>query len=186
MNAQKMGRVVVVVGASGAGKDSVIRAAKKYFETDDRIEFVRRVITRECDPSTEVHDSVSVEEFKQHELRGDFSVCWQANGLHYGLPAAMHADMVNGKILIANGSRAAIDAIRSSFANTTIVHVTVSEDALQLRLERRKRESADEIQKRLQRNKTIAPLKGDDVITIDNSGERHVAIDEFIKLIGTY
>lgn len=183
MSKPEHGRLIVVVGASGAGKDSVIRAAQKHFKDNPKIAFVRRIITRECNPAAEVHDSVSEDEFKQSQARGDFSVWWHANGLYYGLPATVHTDIEKGRLLIANGSRGALTDIRSQFSNLLVVHVVTSPEALAKRLERRSRENAEEIDRRLQRNRTIAPLRGDDVVTIDNSGERHVAIDEFIALL---
>lgn len=183
MSNPKKGRLIIVVGASGAGKDSVIKAAQAHFNTSARVEFVRRIITRDCDPSAEVHESVSEEQFKLQQARGDFAVWWRANGLYYGLPAAMHNEIDNGRLLVANGSRAALDDIRACFTRLTTVHITASEEMLAQRLARRSRENADEIEQRLKRNKTIKPLVGDDVVTIDNSGERQGAIDEFIALL---
>lgn len=183
MSNSKYGRLIIVVGPSGAGKDSVIKAAQTHFSDNPRVEFVRRVVTRECDPKAEIHDSVSEKQFKAQQLRGDFSVWWQANGLYYGLPSAVHSNIEAGHLLIANGSRGALADIRSQFNQLTTVHIVASEDVLAQRLERRSRENAEEIKLRLQRNKTIAPLAGGDVVTIDNSGERQVAIDEFIALV---
>lgn len=183
MSNQKNGRLIIVVGSSGAGKDSVIKAAQKHFEANPRVDFVRRVITRECNPSAEIHDSVSEEQFKQQQSRGDFSVWWHANGLYYGLPSAVHSDLENGRLLVANGSRGALNDIRSKFSQLTTVHIVASEHVLAQRLEHRRRENAEEIKQRLQRNKTIAPVDGENVVTIDNSGERQTAIDEFIALV---
>ena len=146
------GRLVVVVGPSGAGKDSILNAAKTHFEQNTRVEFVRRIITRECDPATEIHDSVTEQQFIEQQGQGKFAVCWQANGLHYGLPAAIHHKIDQGQLLIANGSRAAIDDIRSKFDKLTVVHIIANVDALAKRLERRNRESREQIKNRLQRS----------------------------------
>lgn len=186
MSISEYGRLIIVVGASGAGKDSVIRAAQTHFNDNPRIAFVRRIITRECDPSAEIHDSVSEDQFKQQQARGDFSVTWRANGLYYGLPSAVHTDIEKGHLLIANGSRGALAEIRSTFSHLTTVHIVVSHDVLAHRLERRSRENAEEIKQRLERNKTIDPLCGENVVTIDNSGERQVAIDEFVALVDSF
>ena len=183
MSQSNIGRLIIVVGPSGAGKDSVIKAAQSHFEDHSRIGFVRRTITRKCDPAAEVHDSVDEQQFEQMDQRGEFSVSWRANGLFYGLPASIHDDVRNGCVLIANGSRAALDDIRSRFNQLTVVHITASEAVLAQRLKRRSRESTAEIQARLKRNSRIAPMSGDDVVAIDNGGERHVAIAEFIALL---
>lgn len=186
MSHSKTGRLIIVVGASGAGKDTVLKSAQKHFEGNPRVAFVRRVITRKCNPKAEVHDSVTEQQFLEQQARGEFCVSWQANGLYYGLPASVHSGITQGKLMVANGSRAAIDDIRSRFSPLTTVHVVTSVDVLAMRLERRSRESAAEIKKRLERNNTIAKLTGDDVVTIDNSGERQTAIDEFIALLNSY
>lgn len=183
MSNSKNGRLIVIVGPSGAGKDSILKGAQKHFQDNPRVETVCRVITRECDPASEIHDSVTEEQFVSQQALGAFSVWWQANGLFYGLPAELNAKIEQGQLLIANGSRAAIPDIRSKFKQLTVVHITVSQDVLAMRLERRSRETATQIKKRLERNQTINPLEGDDVVTIDNSCARETAIEEFIALI---
>lgn len=183
---KKSGHLIVVVGPSGSGKDSIIKGAQKHFISNSRIEFVRRVITRECDPASEVHDTVSEALFEKQQKSGEFSVWWQANGLYYGLPVQVFDKIDQGQLLIANGSRAAIPEIRSKFKSLSIVHIVVSEDVLMMRLANRKRESEEQIKKRLERNRTIKPLDGDDVVTIDNSEARESAIAEFISLIESY
>lgn len=183
---KKSGRLIVVVGPSGVGKDSLINAAKIHFQSNARVEFVQRIITRECDPASEVHDSLSEQEFEQQQHNGAFSVWWQANGLYYGLPASVHTKLDQGQLLVANGSRGAMPAIRQAFSMLSIVHVTANADVLAERLSRRSRESQAQIAQRLARNKAIEPLAGDDVITIDNSGARQSAIDEFIAVLAKY
>jgi len=183
MNNSTHGRLIMVVGPSGSGKDSILQGAALHCRNNPRIEFVRRVITRECDPLSEVHDSVSKAQFIARQQRGDFCVWWQANGLHYGLPVAVFAKIEQGQLLIANGSRAAIPDIRSKFKQLTIVHVVVDHDVLAARLASRQRETTEQIEHRLQRNKNMASIDGDDVVTIDNSAAKSSAIDEFIALI---
>jgi len=180
------GRLIVVVGPSGAGKDSILKSAASYFHDNSCVDFVRRVITRECDPTTEVHDSVTTDQFIARQERGEFSVWWQANGLYYGLPVELHKKIKDGQLLIANGSRAAIPDIRSKFKLLTVVHITVADDVLANRLASRNRETAEQIEQRLQRNQTINTVYGDDVVTIDNSAAREKAIEEFIGLVESY
>ncbi len=177
------GRLIVVVGPSGAGKDSILKGAEEYFNDQTRVEFVRRTITRECDPKSELHDSLPIDQFIARQKRGEFSVWWQANGLYYGIPVNVFAKIDQGKLLIANGSRAAIADIRSKFKQLTVVHISVPDNVLASRLTSRRRETADQIEQRLRRNKTINAIQGDDVVTIDNSAARETAIDEFIALV---
>ena len=51
--------LVLVVGPSGAGKDSLLNGAREAFRGDARIGFARRVITRPPDPYGENHEPVS-------------------------------------------------------------------------------------------------------------------------------
>jgi len=44
------GIMVVVVGPSGAGKDTLIAVAAQHFGSRPDVHFVRRVITRDHDP----------------------------------------------------------------------------------------------------------------------------------------
>jgi len=183
MSYSTIGRLIVVVGPSGAGKDSIIKGAADYFQDNPRIDFVRRMITRECDPKSEIHDSVTEAQFIARQKRGEFSVWWQANGLYYGLPIELFERIDQGQLLIANGSRAAIADMRSKFKQLTVVHITVTAGVLADRLACRHRETADQIEQRLLRNKTMKPIEGDDVVTIDNSAARDTAINEFIALV---
>jgi len=136
-----------------------------------------------CDPTSEDHDSVTDAQFIAQKKRGEFCVWWRANGLYYGLPANVLTRIEQGQLLIANGSRAAIPDIRSKFNQLTIVHVTANQDVLASRLASRQRETAEQIEQRLQRNKTIEPIAGNDVVTIDNSAAKDTAIDAFIAVI---
>ena len=58
-----MGAIIVVVGPSGAGKDSVIGFVARHFADRQDIDFVRRVITRPSDAGGEDHESISGEVF---------------------------------------------------------------------------------------------------------------------------
>lgn len=52
------GSFVAVVGPSGAGKDTIMDAARVALANDTRFHFVRRIITRPQMPGTEDHDSL--------------------------------------------------------------------------------------------------------------------------------
>ena len=53
------GIMAVVVGPSGAGKDTLMNLAARYFAGRPDVHFVRRVITRDGDAGNEDHRSVS-------------------------------------------------------------------------------------------------------------------------------
>ena len=81
------GRLVLVVGPSGAGKDTLIGLAQAACAGDHTIIFLRRVVTREASAS-EDNQQISPEAFRQACARGDFAMHWEAHGHGYGLPRA--------------------------------------------------------------------------------------------------
>ncbi len=65
------GRFIVVVGPSGAGKDTLIGLARAACADDGNVVFPRRVVTREASAS-EDNEQVSLDAFRQARTRGDF------------------------------------------------------------------------------------------------------------------
>src|SRR5580692_8194818 len=96
-----MAMLVLVVGPSGAGKDTLLDAARRAVADDPRFRFVRRVITRPAEAGGEAHEAVTDAEFATR----DFALAWQAHGLRYGIPADIAADLQSGRVLVANSSR---------------------------------------------------------------------------------
>ena len=163
------GRLVVVVGPSGAGKDTLMAFAAARMRDRADVVFVRRVITRDGNAGGEDHDAVSEEEFLRRAQSGRFAVSWEAHGLNYGIPAETLQQITEGRVVVANGSRSALPHFKSAFPLMTVVNVTARPEVLAARLEARGRESREEILRRLQRS-TPTRLDDYDVVTIDNSG----------------
>lgn len=76
------GRLVLVVGPSGAGKNTIIAGAKAALCGDASMVLPRRIIARRA---TEAEDDESLDEtaFEQVRDQGAFTFWWQAHGLHY-------------------------------------------------------------------------------------------------------
>ena len=68
------GKLVLIVGPSGVGKDTMLATAKEYLAEDDRFIFPRRFITRPEDAGGEDHKAVSEEEFDALEKSGAFAL----------------------------------------------------------------------------------------------------------------
>eukprot|EP01035_Chromulina_nebulosa_P016307 gene16307-21610_t len=100
--------MIVVVGPSGAGKDSLIDFARDRLAGEGAVVFVRRFVTRGADAGNEDHQAVSLEAFERMRDAGAFAVHWGAHDLHYGIPADTRMQLAAGMTLIANGSRGAI------------------------------------------------------------------------------
>ncbi|KIQ04640.1 ribose-phosphate pyrophosphokinase [Agrobacterium tumefaciens] len=182
---KRLGVMIVVVGPSGAGKDTLMEFAARRFETHDSIHFARRVITRSHDAGGENHDAVSEAEFARRLASREFCVSWQAHGLSYGIPASVNDRLARGETVIANGSRSALGQFKSVFATMKVVNVVARLDVLAARLESRGRESRAEILLRLQRSSL--DVCGDfDVTTIDNSGALETSGAAFAALLNEH
>jgi ribose 1,5-bisphosphokinase len=175
------GGLIAVVGPSGAGKDTLLDLARAALAKDDRIVFVRRVITRPCDGGTEDHDTLDVADFDKAEIAGAFAISWRAHGLRYGLPKAIDAQIAAGKVLVANVSRGIIPAMRATYPSVEVVEITARPEILAARLGARGRETQAEVEARLAR--TVAAEHTDGAIVLDNSGARDIAGNRLVTII---
>ncbi len=176
------GVMAVVVGPSGAGKDTLMAAAARHFAGHEQVIFARRVITRNADAGGEDHDGVSEGEFAALERDGRFAVSWAAHGLHYGIPAETRDAVAQGRLVIANGSRSALGKFKAAYPSLVVINVTASPEVLAARLEARGRESREDIMRRLERSSLS--VDGDySVVTIDNSGALEDAAQHLIAVL---
>jgi ribose 1,5-bisphosphokinase len=174
------GRLVLVVGPSGAGKDTLIGLAKVACAGDENIVFPRRVVTREASAS-EDNESISPDDFRQAGARGDFAVHWEAHGHGYGLPRSIDGDVRAGRTLVINVSRGVVDTMRSTYADVTVVSITAPPDILAERLTGRARSSDGLLADRLGRVVDNAAAKPD--VTISNVGNVEDHARELIRVI---
>ncbi len=148
--------LVLVVGPSGAGKDTLLDFARTVLMDDPAIRFVRRAITRPADAGGEAHDALSTEAFAAKRDAGGFALHWEAHGLYYGLPADIAADIAAGRIVVANVSRAIIAQAASKFP-LLVIEITAPPEVLARRLAVRRRESEADIAGRLSRSVPLPP-----------------------------
>jgi phosphonate metabolism protein PhnN/1,5-bisphosphokinase (PRPP-forming) len=146
------GRLVLIVGPSGSGKDTLLAGAADALADDPRFVFVRRAVTRPAE--NEDHETVSPLEFEAREARGDFALSWQAHGLSYGIPRAPLDAVARGAIVVANVSRSILDDASRRYA-TEVVEITAPEGIRAQRLSERRRETSAEISTRLARQVSI-------------------------------
>ena len=171
---KEAGCLVVIVGPSGSGKDTLIRWLKDNPDRRAPLEFARRVITRSGGSEHEDSLSVSSAGFVEMERAGDFAVTWQAHGLCYGLPLTCRDRVDLGRIVVANGSRHALARIADAFHRLLVISITVEHSELARRLSARGRETLDEISRRLDRSDAAFPGHLE-VVEIDNSGPVEIA-----------
>lgn len=177
-----VGTLVLIVGPSGAGKDSIIAGAASRLRDDPFFVFARRSITRPLAAGGEAHVALSSAAFAAERARGAFLLQWQAHGLDYGIPATVAADRAAGRIVVANVSRSMIGAARARLAPVHVVQILASREVLAARLALRGRESAADIGRRLER--AAADLEpAADMTTMMNDATLECAVAQFVALL---
>jgi ribose 1,5-bisphosphokinase len=141
---------VLVVGPSGAGKDTLLNLTRAACAGDAGVVFPRRVVTREASLA-EDNAQVSPDAFRAALARGEFAMHWEAHGHCYALPRAIDDDIRAGRTVVVNASRTVIEAMRRLYADIVVVLVTAPPDVLEQRLAMRARGSDGPIEERLRR-----------------------------------
>ncbi|WP_332687779.1 phosphonate metabolism protein/1,5-bisphosphokinase (PRPP-forming) PhnN [Devosia sp.] len=179
---RSLGSLVLVVGPSGVGKDTLIGGARHALENDKRFVFVRRLVTRPPDAGGEEHDSLDAETFRQMEAAGRFALSWDAHNLRYALPLSVDTDLALGKVVVANVSRHVVAEARAKYPACAVALITAEISRRAERLVRRGRENADQITARLAREGAPVPA-GITPIIIDNSGPLAISVTAFVMAL---
>jgi ribose 1,5-bisphosphokinase len=157
------------MGPSGAGKDSVLRHARRELDGRYPIAFAHRYITRPTGEDIENYIALSPGEFELRRSRGLFAFDWEAHGWRYGIGQEIELWRRTGLIVVIDGSRQHFLQRRAALSDALPVLITAAPDILRQRLIARGREDAAAIDRRLERARTYAPA-APDLVTIDNSG----------------
>jgi ribose 1,5-bisphosphokinase len=144
------GRLVLVVGPSGAGKDTLLNLARAACAGDPGIVFPRRVVTRPASPA-EDNAQVTLDAFREALTGGDFAMHWEAHGHRYALPRSIDDDVRAGRTVVFNASRTVIETVRRAYARVVVVSITAPPNLLAERLASRGRDSDGPIEPRLRR-----------------------------------
>ncbi|MGH8780190.1 phosphonate metabolism protein/1,5-bisphosphokinase (PRPP-forming) PhnN [Paraburkholderia sp.] len=178
------GRLIVVMGPSGAGKDALLGFARERL-AGEPVLFAHRYITRPVG-SGENHIALSMAEFDARSTLGLFALEWSSHALRYGIGIELDAWLALGCTMVVNGSRQHLPHVLARYPHTEVVHVTAAPHILAARLGARARETAAEIAARLVREAPFALPEGARLTTIDNSGTLEVAGNVFVgALCGT-
>jgi ribose 1,5-bisphosphokinase len=174
------GRFIVVVGPSGAGKDTLIGLARTACADARNIVFPRRVVTRQAS-AFEDNEQIGIDAFRQARTRGDFALHWEAHGHCYALPRGIDDDIRAGRTVVVNVSRTVVDAIRRAYADVTVVLITAPSDVLAERLAARARSSDGQIEYRLGR--AVDDVAAGPDVTIANVGSVEDHARELVQVI---
>ncbi len=178
----RLGHLVLVVGPSGAGKDSVINAVKKRFTGDPKFIFPRRVVTRNVVVATEDHDSLTELAFAEAVNNKAFALWWHAHNNSYGIPASIEDDLRSGHTVIFNCSRDIIAEAAERFLKLTVVEITAPREVLVERIVARGRETREHAMLRVSREVRPFPPQVA-VVRIENTGPLHDAVEQICNII---
>ncbi|SOZ38448.1 phosphonate metabolism protein/1,5-bisphosphokinase (PRPP-forming) PhnN [Cupriavidus neocaledonicus] len=173
-----------LMGPSGSGKDSLLRALRERLRADHRIVIAHRYITRAAD-ANEASVALTPEEFQRRRALGCLALDWRSHGLHYGIGIEIEQWLARGLTVIVNGSREYLPQAVARYPRLCAVHVRVQPEVLAARLRQRGREAEDAIAGRLARARqafTVPP--GCRLVEIDNSGGLESAVAALAQLVG--
>jgi phosphonate metabolism protein PhnN/1,5-bisphosphokinase (PRPP-forming) len=168
-------RLLLVVGPSGAGKDSVLRGWRDALGAAAPA-FAQRVVTRAPDPF-ETHEAVTGADFAGMRAQGLFATWWQAHGLDYGVRWRQLEPLAHGRWVVLNGSRAHLPALRVQAPGLRVVAVSAPAHVLASRLAARAREDATAREGRLAR---AVGVQVDADLVLVNDGELRRSVDALL------
>jgi ribose 1,5-bisphosphokinase len=175
------GRLLLVVGPSGAGKDTLIARARAACRDDATVVFPRRIVTRPAS-AFEDNEVMAQQAFEQAAARGAFAFWWSAHGHSYGIPLAVDFDIEAGRTVVCNVSRTVVGAVRARYAHVVAVLVTAPRETLAVRLAARARPSDGSIEQRVGRSEIDAGGFRPDVI-INNVGDPDIGARKLVDTV---
>ncbi|KFC84683.1 ribose 1,5-bisphosphokinase [Buttiauxella agrestis] len=176
-----MNKIVWLMGPSGSGKDSLLGALRQ--QENNQLLVAHRYITRAADAGCENHIALSEKEFTQRQRQGLFALCWQAHHQRYGVGIELDIWLDSGFDVVVNGSRQHLSQARARYGKALVpICLHVSTDVLRQRLEARGRETALQIEQRLQRAALYAPNL-DECLILNNDDSLDESVSSFIHLI---
>ena len=183
VGAGRDGLLVLVVGPSGAGKDTMIAGARARLAGAAAFVFPRRDITRAPDLGGEDYRPVGRGAFGRRRAAGTYCLDWRANELDYGIPKTIERDLAAGRVVVINVSRTVIERAQALYrGRIRIVLVTAPEAVLARRLRRRGREDAADIADRLARAGAYT-VAGDGVVTVTTDRPVEQSIAGFVAAL---
>ncbi len=177
-----VGTLFYVVGASGAGKDSLMAYARARLDGRAPVFFAHRYITRPAEAGGENHVAVSRAEFARMKALGLFALDWESHGHCYGLGREIELWLKLDANVVMNGSRGYLPTAARIFPGLCVVLIEVSPAALRARLEARGRETTDEIRARIARAEEFT-VEHPTLVAIRNDGALGEAGDRLVALL---
>lgn len=146
-----------MIGASGAGKDSLLRWLTRAIESgqaSNAIRIAQRIITRPPEPN-EAHVAIDDATFAAWRAQSRFALCWEAHGLQYGIGTIIDVWLAQGSTVIVNGSRGNLSQALARYPDAGVLEIQVAPSVQAQRLQDRGREDAASIAARLARTPAL-------------------------------
>lgn len=179
-----MADLFYVIGASGSGKDSLLDYARQHMPENTRVVFTHRYITRPAGAGGENHIALDEKEFYARQQMGCFAMNWYSHETHYGIGIEINQWLGKGLNVVINGSRAFLHDAAQKYHELRPILISVRPDILQVRLEQRGRETAEQIAQRLQQacrlEKKVSHPR---LIRLENNGNIEDAGEKFLSII---
>lgn len=163
------GRLVYLIGPSGAGKDSLLRHVAEQIGPDEPIRLARRHITRPHDDPHEEHIAIDMVAFLELEAAGAFALAWRSHGFSYGVTREIDAWLADGCHVLVNGSRDYLTVASTLYPDLLPILIKVAPATLRQRLIARGREDAAGIDARLGRTPQFT-IRHPSLLEISNDG----------------
>lgn len=156
--------------------------ARRALASESDYLFAHRYITRPADAGQENHVALSAEEFSARCAANLFAMHWSSHGLRYGIGIEIEQWLDRDMTVVINGSRAYLPEAQMRYPHLVPILVEVPEALLRQRLIERGRESINDIEQRLQRNRTLrAQVRLSHIVM--NDGALSSAGDKLVDLI---
>lgn len=167
-----MQKIVLIVGPSGVGKDTLLRNVKDKIQAN----FVTRYITRI--PSADESNFYIDEKAYEILLNNDFFISgWEAHNNKYAIAKNQIIEGLN----IISISRGSIKDFEKVFDNVITINITLPRNILYERLKIRGRENEKQIQERL--NRSYESIDTLNLIEFINDKPIEESTDEFLRIL---
>jgi ribose 1,5-bisphosphokinase len=176
-------RMYFLVGPSGVGKDTLLGQLKRHHYSPHQPLVAHRYITRAVRADDENHIELADFDFDQRKEAGLFLFDWESHGYRYAIGKEAKKWVKEGQNVIVNGSRKYLSTAREIYSKLIPIWITVSEDVLRERLIQRGRETEEEIEARVERNRQLEALKMDDCVYINNDQSIEDTVGQIVALI---
>ena len=164
-----MSNVFLIIGNSGAGKDTIIDEVLRRFPPHYmKLQVPKRVITRQSS-DTEKFEPVDTETFYKLRESGEFILEWESYEHFYGIRREVMDWLDAGHPVILNISRNVVQTARETFPDVRVIFIRVPLDVTADRIIERGRESYKEVLNRVVRAQEHQDYEGADFI-VDNVG----------------